>query len=140
MSLDDAIVDLVATASGLRPEETDFLIRRLGLAGEPPLTQRAVVASTGVGLWRLTRHEAAFLASVPDHAIFLPQLDEAIALLERLAPCPVEAASAELRARGFTRRTPAVAVVLRAARLFRRSAGVTVDTSGAELRRKSGGA
>ncbi len=134
MSIEDAIVDLVAAAAGLQPDEAGALIRRLGLTGEPPLTRRTATALTGVSVWRLNRQREAFFAKLPDGPVFLPQLDAAIQLLEVLAPCPVDTASDALRARGLTTTPAAVALVLRAARLFRRATTLHVDESTVSLR------
>jgi hypothetical protein len=82
------------------------------------------------------RYERTFFANLPLGPILLPQLDEAIALMEALAPCPVETASAALRARGLTTVASPVALVFRAADLFHRKMKVMLDESGDGLRRR----
>jgi hypothetical protein len=134
MTLDEALADVVATIGETRPNEVRPLMQRLGLTGSalapldgPNAVNRQMAA-------RLRALEKRFTAPTSE-PVFLPQLDAAIRVLEALAPCSVEAAAAELRARELTTVTDAVAVVLQAARLFRHRVPAAIDASGTWLRR-----
>jgi hypothetical protein len=134
MTLDEALADVVATIGHARHNEVRPLMQRLGLTGSAlgPLDGPNALKRQAAS--RLRAQEKRFTEPTGD-LVFLPQLDAAIRVLETLAPCSVEAAAAELRARGLTTVTDAVAVVLQAARLFRHRVPAVIDASGQWLRR-----
>lgn len=125
MSLEAALLDFVQSASGLDRVLAGAVVRRLGLHGEvSPVTR-----SRGDNE-RLRRLEQQFLRNLPGVPVFLPQLDEALAILERLAPCHVTDASEILRARELGRGTRNVEMVLTAGELLARHPSVTIDATG----------
>lgn len=73
--------------------------------------------------------EQRFFRQLSREPVFLPQLDEAIGLLEQLAPCLVSRASSALRERRLGQRDHNVAMVLTAAQIFGRRTGVDVDST-----------
>jgi hypothetical protein len=134
MTLDEALADVVAMIGQARPNEVRPLMQRLGLTGSALVPLDGSNALNRRAASRQRAQEKRFTAPDGD-PVFLPQLDAAMRVLEALAPCSVEAAAAELRARGLTTMTDAVAVVLKAARLFRHRVPAVIDASGAWLRR-----
>lgn len=137
MSLDAALADLVQAVSGLSDTHAAGLLGRLGLDGTAPLSLSAAGARAEVSRERMRQIEERVLRLLPKEAVFLPQLDEALHLLDQLAPCLVARASRALRARGLCQGDRSVAMVLTAAALFARHATVELASSGKRLVRLS---
>jgi hypothetical protein len=133
MSLEAALVDLVQATSSLSDAQTAALVSRLGLDGTAALSLHAAGARGGVSNERMRQIEQRFLRQLPKEPLFLPQLDEAIGLLERIAPCLVSRASSALQERGLGQGDRNVAMVLTAAQIFGRRTSVEVDSSGRRL-------
>lgn len=124
-SLISAIEDLLTAAGSLDDERLETVIRRLGLGGGKPITLDA--AGSRLGLTRerirqIVRDIERQLESVDP--LFLPQLDDALAMLAIIAPCRLSEANQQLRDSGLGEMT--TMGIVRAAELFRRPPTITV--------------
>jgi hypothetical protein len=133
LPIEAALEDLVQAISGFPPEHTKLVLARLGLDGESPDPGHVARVRSGPAVERVQQLEQRFLRLIPKVAIYLPQLDAALAVLDEAAPCALSAASQLLRARNLGRGIRNVDMVLAAGRLFARRVTVEIDPTRRKL-------
>lgn len=114
-SLRDFLTLLLIKADQRR---VDALAARLGWLGEEPATLDVCGKRLGVTRERMRQIQEKLIKRMPTHAVYMPKLDQAIALLENLAPIAVADASRKLADEEITTGMFHPAGVLEAARLF----------------------
>jgi hypothetical protein len=125
-SLDFALRHLVETTSGFPPEHIALVMARLGLDGHEPDRFHASRLESGPAFDRVQKLEQRFHRLLPKVPMFLPQLDEALRVLDDVAPCLLTDAATELRGRALGAGPRNVEMVLNAARVFLRRPAVAI--------------
>lgn len=119
-SLESALHFFVSRASGLQGMRLAALERRLGTDGKPPATLEETGRLLGVTRERVRQLQMRFDRAVPDHPLFLPQLDRALDAVESAAPCSEEEAKRKLFASGVTSTDFSIESLIELAKLFGR--------------------
>ncbi len=102
--LDVALEDLVAQLTRHNGVRLRALVRRLGCDGEEPATLEEAASILGVTRERMRQIQTKFTGRLPNHPIFMPQLDEAIRTLRQAAPIGVDRAAELLKAKSISSR------------------------------------
>lgn len=103
LPLEQALAGYVASISKHSGKRLQALLARLGLAGQPPITLEDSGALLGLTRERMRQVQARFEKRLPDHPVFMPQLDDAIAEVRSVAPIGCEAAARTLQEKGISR-------------------------------------
>jgi hypothetical protein len=129
LTLDEALTTFVEKATHLRGRKLQALVRRLGFDGQPPATLEEAASQIGLTRERLRQIQKRFADHLPDHPIFMPQMDAAIAVVREAAPMTVDRASELLRERCVTTGAFHPKSVLAAAEVCRRPRPFEIDFS-----------
>jgi hypothetical protein len=100
--LDSALIHFVEEVTRLRGTGLKALTRRLGVTGTPPATLEEAAAVIGVTRERVRQIQKRFNDHLPNHPVFMPKLDDAIAIVRKSAPITVEGAAELIRTQGIT--------------------------------------
>jgi hypothetical protein len=128
-TLDQALTAFVEESTQLRGRKLQALVRRLGFDGDPPATLEEAASRIGLTRERLRQIQKRFVDHLPNHPIFMPQLDAAIAAIREAAPLTVGRASELLRDRGIAARAFHPKSLMGAAELCRRPQPFEIDFS-----------
>jgi hypothetical protein len=128
-TLEAALLGFVEHATRLAGRRLQALVRRLGLGGEPPATLEEAASRIGVTRERLRQIQKRFTHRLPNHPIFMPQLDAAIALVREAAPLTAHRASELLRDRRITASPFHPKSLLAAAEICRRPRPFDIESS-----------
>lgn len=102
--LDVALADFVERLTRHSGVRLQALLRRLGCVGEQPATLEEAASALGVTRERMRQIQMRFTDRLPNHPIFMPQLDEAIRAVRQAAPIGVDRAAELLQAKGISSR------------------------------------
>jgi len=104
LPLDSALKAFVEEVTRLRGPGMKALERRLGVDGARPATLEEAASPIGVTRERVRQIQKRFTDRLPNHRVFMPKLDAAIAIVREAAPITVERASELIRREGLTTR------------------------------------
>ncbi len=125
--LEMALSDFVGRVARSRGIQLDALRRRLGCDGAPPATLEEAAGVMGVTRERMRQIQKKFSERIPDHPVFMPQLDDAIRVIRECAPIGVSEAARLLTERGITIRAFHPKSVLAAAEYCGRTQPFEID-------------
>ena len=103
MPLEDALNDLLRKLSGLSGRKLDGLAARLGWSGNPPVTLREAGEIMGLTRQRVNQIQEQFAKRMPEHPIFMPQIDRATETIRQHAPLSIADANKLLRKKRISR-------------------------------------
>lgn len=133
-SLEDCLSDFLKLISRTDGERLQVLGARFGWCGAEPITLEECGKQLGLTRERIRQIQASAVKRIPKHQVFMPKLDEALALLEQRAPITLTDGARILNEEGITKRDFHPSGVLEAARLLGRETGLTVrEVRGAAL-------
>ncbi len=127
--LEVALTDFIEQVTRNGGARLQALLRRLGCDGEPPATLEEAASLLGVTRERMRQIHKRFSERVPNHPIFMPQLDAAISAIRESAPISVDRASELIRAKGISARPFHPKSLLAAAEFCGRSQPFEIDSS-----------
>lgn len=127
-TLEESLLHLLAICTELTSPRLDVIAARLGWNGQEPKTLQECADLLAITRERVRQIEARALRRLPQHAVFLPKLDQALSILENACPATVEQAAEQLLAQGVSRRLFSPASVLRAAQLLGRRTDLSIET------------
>lgn len=104
VTLEVALAHFVEQITRNRGTSLEALLRRLGCDGKPPATLEEAASLLGVTRERMRQIQKRFSERLPNHPIFMPQLDAAISVIRESAPISVDRASELIRAKGISAR------------------------------------
>ena len=104
LSLEDALLDLFTLSAGTARGRNPDLIRRFGWNGKPPETLQKVGERVGVTRERIRQIQSRIVRNLPQHPVYVPQLQKAINALEDACPIAIKEASELLKAQGISQR------------------------------------
>jgi hypothetical protein len=128
--LEQALMTLLHGLSGAEGSRLDTIAMRLGWTGTESLTLRECSERLGVTRERVRQIQIAVLKRIPEHEIFMPQLDAALELLEEIAPVSADEAMSRLRNSGITRCDFHPRSLLEAASLLRKTTSLSLVGAG----------
>ena len=102
--LEVALAHFIELVTRYRGATLQALLRRLGCDGEPPATLEEAASVLSVTRERMRQIHKRFSERMPNHPIFMPQLDAAISAVRERAPVSVLEASELIRAKGISAR------------------------------------
>ncbi len=129
LTLEAALSGFVEQVSRLNGRKLQALLRRLGCIGEPPATLDEAASPIGITRERLRQIQKRFTDCLPQHPIFMPQLDAAIAAVCEAAPVSAERASELLREKSLTGKPFHPKSLLAAAEFCRHPMPFEIDSS-----------
>ena len=127
--LEVALADFIEKVTAKGGIRHAALLRRLGSDGEPPATLEAAASVVGFTRERMRQIHKRFSDRLPNHPIFMPQLDAAISAVRNAAPISVDLASQLVRQRGISARNFHPSSLLTAAEFCGRSQPFEIDSS-----------
>lgn len=133
-TLEAALTHFVGQTTHLRGRRLHALVRRLGWNGEPPATLEEAASCIGLTRERLRQIQKRFTDLVPNHPIFMPQLDAAISTVREAAPLTIGRASELLRDRRVAANSFHPESLLAAAELCRRPPPFEIELSSGAAR------
>lgn len=128
-TLEAALSGFVERTTRLRGRKLQALVRRLGCGGEPPATLEEAASRIGLTRERLRQIQKRFTDQLPNHPIFMPQLDAAIAMVREAAPVTVDRAAELLRDQHVAANPFHPRSLLAAAELCRRPRPFDIDST-----------
>lgn len=102
--LEVALADLVKRVTRNDSARLRALLRRLGCDGESPATLEEAASLLGITRERMRQIQKRFSERLPNHPVFMPQLDAAISAIRESAPIRVDRASQLICAKGISSR------------------------------------
>jgi hypothetical protein len=102
MPLDEALRDLFQRLSNLKGKRFDALIARFGWDGSAPVTLEEAGQRLEVTRERVRQIQKKITAKFPEHALYLPQLRNAITKLDNFVPAKIDVAGLFLKTEGVT--------------------------------------
>lgn len=102
LTLEGALANFVERLTRYSGARLRALLRRLGCDGEESATLEEASALLAVTRERMRQIQKRFSDHLPNHPVFMPQLDAAIAALREAAPIGVDRAAALLQAKGIS--------------------------------------
>ncbi len=102
-TIEDALIDLLASLSRTKGERLSVLADRFGWNGLPPVTLEACGQKLGVTRERIRQIQNTIQSKIPNHPLFLPQIGRAIEILIDKAPIEVSRAARVLHDYGVAR-------------------------------------
>jgi len=102
LTLDSALTQFLEALSGFHGAKLEALSARLGWSGAPPITLEEAGNMVGVSRERMRQLQKRTTDRLPQHAVYMPSLDEALELVRDQAPLDLEDASKLLRDSGLT--------------------------------------
>ena len=133
-TLEVALTTLVEQTTRLRGRKLQALVRRLGFGGEPPGTLEEAASLIGLTRERMRQIQKRFIDHLPDHPVFMPQLDAAIAMVREAAPITVNRAAELLRDRRVAAAPFHAESLIAAAEVCRRPRPFEIDYSSSVAR------
>jgi hypothetical protein len=127
--LEVALAQFVEQVTRIHGHRLQGLLRRLGCDGESPATLEEAASLLGVTRERMRQIHKRFSERLPNHSIFMPQLDAAINVIREAAPISADQAAELVRARGISRRSFHPKSILAAAEFCGRSQPFEMDNS-----------
>ena len=127
MPLEDALGDFLERLSGLSGKRLEGLAVRLGWSGKPSITLREAGSVMRLTRQRVQQIEQRVLDRLPDHQIYMPQIDRAMTLLRQHSPLSISDAKKLLRKKGVSRADFHPASVIAVAISCGRTTGFTLD-------------
>jgi hypothetical protein len=131
--LEQALIALLRGLSGAEATRVDAIAMRLGWTGTEPLTLKECSERLGVTRERVRQIQVAVLKKIPEHEVFMPQLDAALELLEEIAPVSADEAMSRLRQSGITRADFHLRSLLDAARLLGKTTSLSLVGAGGRM-------
>ena len=129
LSIEVALADFVQRLTGYNGARLRAILRRLGCDGYEPATLEDAAAVLGITRERMRQIHKRFTDRLPNHPVFLPQLDSAIEVLRAAAPLGVDRAAALLLAKGISTQPFHPKSVLAAADFCGRAQPFEIDNS-----------
>jgi len=120
LTLEESLVDYLAAAWGYQQDRINLIGMRLGWLGEPPRILQECGSHFGITRERVRQLEKKMRDAMPKHPIFMPRLDDALALIEAAAPIDAHAAERLLIKRGICKRSFSIDSLFAAASDFGR--------------------
>lgn len=120
LSLEESLVDYLAAAWGYQQDRINLIGMRLGWLGEPPRILQECGDHFGITRERVRQLEKKMREAMPKHPIFMPRLDDALAMIETAAPINAHAAEKLLIKRGICKRSFSIDSLFAAASDFGR--------------------
>ena len=118
LSLEDALLMLLCGITKVRGERLGALVARLGWGGERAITLEEAGNLLGITRERLRQIQQKAVKRIPDHEVYMPQLDQALKLLEQNAPLTLLKASQLLQDNNITQTNFNIYSLLEAANLL----------------------
>ena len=104
LSLEQVLFELFTVTAKTKRDRLPALIRRFGWDGKPPETLEQVGQRLGVTRERIRQIQAKTVRRLPQHQMFIPQLELAIETLEAAAPLSPTDASKLILEKGVSER------------------------------------
>lgn len=102
LSLESALADFVERLTGYNGPRLRALLRRLGCDGNEPATLEEAATVLGITRERMRQIHKRFTGRLPNHSVFMPQLDAAIEILREAAPLAIDLAAVLLQTKGIS--------------------------------------
>jgi len=102
LSIEAALTHFVETLTGYKDARLRALLRRLGCDGYEPATLEEAAAVLGITRERMRQIHKRFTDRLPNHPVFMPQIDSAIEILREAAPLSIDRAAVLLQAKGIS--------------------------------------
>ena len=125
-SLECSLMDFLRLISRADGERLEVLAARFGWASEEPATLEECGKRLGVTRERIRQIQARTIKRIPQHPVFMPRLDEALAFFEQSAPIALRDAAHILHKEGVTEKNFHPYGILEAAKLFGRETTLDV--------------
>lgn len=125
-SLENCLLDFLRLISRAEGKRLEVLAQRFGWDGNEPSTLEQCGKQLGVTRERIRQIQKSIIKRIPKHPVFMPMLDQALALLEQLAPITMQDAASKLREKGIVAKDFHPYGVLEAAQLFGRETSLKV--------------
>ena len=125
--LENAAMDFLEGISGLSGRKAEGIAARLGWSGRAPVTLREAGELMGVTRERVRQIQETVIRRIPEHPIYMPQLDKAIEELRMNTPLSTADAARLLRSSGISRIDFHPASVISMAASFSRSPTFVLD-------------
>lgn len=133
-SLECSLLDFLKLISRVDGDRLNVLAVRLGWAGEEPATLEECGKRIGVTRERIRQIQDRTIKRIPKHPVFMPKLDQALALLEQRAPITSREATRILHEEGVTEENFHPCGILDAATLLGRETTLRVcETRAGEM-------
>ena len=100
--LESSLAEFLEMSSKTKGERLQILLARLGWNGEPPLSLEECGRKLGLTRERIRQIQSDVVGRFPDHEVFMPNIDKAITLLEKMAPLSLDNASSVLKREGIS--------------------------------------
>ena len=127
LKLDDALRDFLAALTKRSESQFSALWARFGWNGDGPITLEEVARPLGVTRERIRQIETKVRTRLPTHAVFMPQLDRALSVVEEAAPIPVERAAVLLQDAGVATVPFSINALINAANMLGRATGLSFE-------------
>jgi hypothetical protein len=125
-SLEESLYELLAEVVGSQ-RDLEVVTKRFGWKGEDPRTLQECGSEIGVTRERVRQIEAKVRRRIGSTPLYMPKLDEAISLLESVAPVSVTAAAELLHKRGISTRPFSSAAVIETAGILNRRTALSIS-------------
>jgi Sigma-70, region 4 len=126
-SLEHCLVEFVRLLSRTEKDRLEVLAARFGWNGEEPQTLEACGQRLGVTRERIRQIQALIIGRIPKHAVFMPQLDQALSAVEKRTPLKLADAARLLREMGISERDFHPAGLLEASALLGRETILSIS-------------
>jgi len=131
LPLEEALLAFLEVLLGRRNRERlDVLAERLGWKGVKPLTLKECAERLGVTRERVRQIQSKVTSRIPRHEVLMPQLDQALAMLEEHAPINFDEASSLLQNAGLTGGSFHMPTLLGLAKLLGKETGLECYAAG----------
>jgi len=133
-SLEEGLMSFLAAVSKQKGERLETLGARLGWQGNDPETLEESGQRLGVTRERMRQIQKIFTNRLPRHEICMPRLDQALDLLEKVAPATLPEASKMLREKSISKTHFSLESLLDAAELLNKETSLRIcDTAAGEM-------
>jgi hypothetical protein len=129
LSLEAALSDFVEKVTGYEGARLGALLRRLGCDGQEPATLEEAASVLGITRERMRQLHKRFTDRLPNHSVFMPQLDAAIDALREVAPLSVDRAAALMKTKNISTESFHPRSLLLAAEFCGRAPGFEIENS-----------
>jgi Sigma-70, region 4 len=126
-SLEHCLLEFLRLLSRTEKDRLEVLAARFGWNGGEPQTLEVCGQRLGVTRERIRQIQATVIARIPKHAVFMPQLDQALSVVEKRTPLKVADAARLLREAGISERDFHPAGLLEAAALLGRETILSIS-------------